>query len=329
MKWSFSHSKTFRKCQLQWYLATHFACANAKKNPLQREAYLLSKLQSVFAWRGGLVDTIISDKVVPALSSNSAVGVEQALAWARRLFDEQLAFAQTRRWREDGMTVDKASGAYAALHGVEYGYDISEEIDQAWKDVKSALGNLLRMGELMAELKTAVRLIPQRNLSFDLFGVTVKARPDLIAFFDDRPPLIVDWKVHTYAQHDYRLQLAVYALVLKNSKAHSDFDFPLHMSPYSITDIRLLEAQLLTGYMREYQLSDGDIDDVENYIGASSAQMLLLSEADAGEEVFPELGIAAHPEICQRCNFRRFCWEGTLSKKEATCPVSKQTSFLF
>jgi hypothetical protein len=329
MKWSFSHSKTFRKCQLQWYLATRFSCANAKKNPLQRESYLLSKLQSVFAWRGNLVDTIISERVVPALSNKSAVSVEQALAWARRLFDEQLAFARARRWREDGMTVEKAGGAYAALHGVEYGYDISEEIERAWEDVKSALGNFLGMDDLMAELSTAVRLIPQRNLSYDLFGVTVKARPDLIAFFDDKPPLIVDWKVHTYAQHDYRLQLAVYALVLKNSKAHSDFDFPLHLSPYSVTDVRLLEAQLLTGYRRYYQLSDGDIDDVENYIGASSAQMLLLGEGDAGEDVFPELGLAVRPETCERCNFRRFCWEGTLSKKEATCLVSKQTSFLF
>ncbi len=329
MKWSFSHGKTFRKCQLQWYLASQFACATAKKNPLQREAYLLSKLQSVFAWRGNLVDEIISNHIVTALNQKRTPSLHQVLVLARQLFDEQLAFAQARRWREEGMTAKKADGAYAALRGVEYELDLSEELELAWRDVEQALRNLFEMKDLLAELQTAFRLIPQRNLSFDHFGVTVKARPDLLAFFRDKPPLIVDWKVHSFGQHDYRLQLAVYALTLKRSKAHNDFDFPSHLSPYSVTDIRLLEAQLLTRQQREYQLTDSDIEEVENHISASSSQMLLAIGDEDDEEIFRELSMSSRPEVCAGCNFRKLCWERALFKQEVKCPDSKQMSFQY
>jgi hypothetical protein len=332
MKWSFSHAKTFRKCQLQWYLGTRFASAVAKKDPLQREAYLLSKLQSVFAWRGNLVDKIISEHVIPAFSQKRPLTTKQVLVLARHFFDKQLTFARARRWREQEMTAEKAGPAYAALYGIEYDIDLSEELKQAWNDVEQALRNFLEMHELLSELRIAVKLIPQRNLSFDHFGVTVKARPDLLAFFRDEPPMIVDWKVHSFAQHDYRLQLAVYALALKRSKAHNDFDFPSYLSPYSAADVRLIEAQLLTQQLREHSLIDDDFDEIENYISDSSTQMLLVVGDDEDvedEDMFGELSTAYHPEICERCNFRRFCWERTFVKQEVKCPVSKQMSFLY
>lgn len=73
MIWSISESKTFRRCQRQWFFKNIVACATAKKNPIRRRAYLLSKLQSVFAWRGQLVDTVIENYLIPALNSKRRV----------------------------------------------------------------------------------------------------------------------------------------------------------------------------------------------------------------------------------------------------------------
>jgi hypothetical protein len=68
MIWSYSAAKTFRQCQLQWFLKTKVANAKAK-DPLRREVYLLSKLQSIWAWRGRVVDQLLGTEIVKALDS--------------------------------------------------------------------------------------------------------------------------------------------------------------------------------------------------------------------------------------------------------------------
>lgn len=67
MIWSFSDSRTFDRCQRQWYFGEVVANAVAKA-PVRHEAYLLSKLQSVSAWRGQVVDSTIGSVLVPALN---------------------------------------------------------------------------------------------------------------------------------------------------------------------------------------------------------------------------------------------------------------------
>lgn len=55
MEWSFSQGATYTRCPRQWFYKYRFANALAKREPLRREAYLLSKLDTVWAWRGKVV----------------------------------------------------------------------------------------------------------------------------------------------------------------------------------------------------------------------------------------------------------------------------------
>ena len=66
MFWSISESRTFKRCQRQWYYKNLLASPTAK-DPLRHTAYLLGKLQSISAWRGNLVDAVISETVLPAV----------------------------------------------------------------------------------------------------------------------------------------------------------------------------------------------------------------------------------------------------------------------
>ena len=50
---------------------------HAAKDPLRREAYLLGKLDSLWSWRGRLIDDIITRQLVPALIENSPILKEQ------------------------------------------------------------------------------------------------------------------------------------------------------------------------------------------------------------------------------------------------------------
>ncbi len=326
LRWSFSHSRTFSKCARQWFFATQLSRWNAR-DALGREIFLLSKLQSVSAWRGSLVDALICDEIIPALQKGSVVDRAKIIFLAEERFQNQLAFARERRWREPGMSVAEGKNSYAALFGFEYGQDVEAELAPAWVDVKQALSNFLEMTDLLEKLRGASQLIAQRTLKFCHSGASVTARPDLIAFFRNAPPLIVDWKVHTFAAKDYRLQLALYALALTRCRSHRDF--PPVLSKYPPHQLSLLEAQLLTKKLRDYSLTVKDIEDAENYVSVTATQMwLALRSGLDGPTTYQDMAVTMYPDTCQRCSFRSICWEDLPVKKENSCLDLKQISFL-
>src|SRR5262245_3814771 len=119
MIWSYSSAKVFQQCQRRWYFKNCLANARAK-DLLRREAYLLSKLQSLSAWRGQIVDDIMTEIVI-ALNRNASVTQKEVTRRARQLFDTQLTFAMAHRVRDRSITPTKAGDAFAAFYDIEYG----------------------------------------------------------------------------------------------------------------------------------------------------------------------------------------------------------------
>lgn len=308
MFWSISESRTFRRCQRQWFFKNLLGNALAK-DPVRREAYLLGKLQTVSSWRGNIVDSVVSDLIIPAIRSKRTVALENAVSRARELYDTQLAFARRHPLRDPGLSPAKLEGEFAAFHAIEYGEKIpQEELDRAWVEIETALGNLFRKKDLFDELRSATLLCPQRALQFKHSGMTVRAVPDVVAFFRDRAPLIVDWKVHAFGLQEAWLQLATYAVALVRCNPH--VDFPGNMSQWCAADVRLIEVQLLTDRLRHYSLSDEDEETVDSYVAQSVTQMLLVSEGKKGKDLAPdEFSVTSSPDACKRCSYRKLCWE--------------------
>lgn len=309
MIWSISESKTFRRCQRQWYFKNCVANAVAKKDPLRREAYVLSKLQSISAWRGQVVDTAISEFLVPGLNQKRRVTLAQIKAHAGRLFDAQLATARAHRVREADLSVSKLGSSFAALHCMEYGGNIPEdEIARARAEVDAALNNLFQLGPLAEVIKAARYLVTQRALSFKHSGQSVRAVPDLIAFFDDAAPVIVDWKVHVFGIQEAWLQLGAYAVALTSCDPHKDF--PPELRRWGACDIRLFEAQLLTKAVREHRVTNESVASIDAYIADSVNQMrMALDERERADLVPEDFPVTANPDNCQRCPYRKICWE--------------------
>src|SRR5574341_411781 len=162
MMWSFSESRIFRNCQRQWFYKKHFANDNPK-NTAGWEAYLLSKLQTVAAWRGAIVDNSIKIDIVPALNKGWKLNTSRILENAKKRFDTQLDFARRHRLREPGLVPSRVSDEFAAFYAIEYGQQLTdEEISQAWHDVETALRNLLSMEDLLATLRSSNYLVPQQ-----------------------------------------------------------------------------------------------------------------------------------------------------------------------
>lgn len=192
---------------------------------------------------------------------------------------------------------------------MEYEGRISEEeIDQAWTEVEVALGNLFEMHDLLSRLKSATYVIDQRALTFVHSGMTVRAVPDVIAFYDEAPPLIVDWKVHAFGLQDALFQLTTYALALTRCSPHRDF--PTTLGRWSARDVQLSEVQLLTNQIRQYSLSEEDLERTEAYIAESAVQMALASEGKKNLELqASDFPATRSPDVCQRCPYRSLCWE--------------------
>lgn len=319
MFWSFTGSKTFANCQRQWFYRNYVVAARAKE-PIQREAYLLSRLQTVYAWRGQVVDGIISRKVIPALAKKRCPSVAQVLAEAQSVFQTQRDFALAHGMRNPNFT--KPGDDFAAFVALEYGEPVSaDDLAHAWQDIENALTKFLSLDSLLQRLMQARRLVTQRTLYFNIFAAQAVATPDLIAFYDDTPPLIADWKVHTYGTNDYRQQLATYALALERSKKHKDFP----AQHWRATDMQLLEVQLLsdTAPLREYQLVEEDVEELEDKIVARYEQMsLLVDRQKRSTSQARAFSLARDPETCLRCPFRRLC------QKEIRCEEAKQMNLL-
>ena len=308
MRWSYSASRSFRQCQRQWYFKNVMANARST-DPLRKRAYLLGKLQSISAWRGKIVDDVISKTLIPKLNHSVRFTLQEAKNCARGLFDRQLAYARQHPIAEPGLQVSKEGDNFTVFHVMEYHGEIPEhEIERAWCEVETALVNLFSMDDIKDILKSSDYIVPQRALQFTLMdGVNVMANPDAIAFRGDAPPAIIDWKVHAFGTHDAWLQLAVYAIALSRCRPHADFPSAFETQSQEPT---LYEVQLLTNVVRQHSLEEDQITEAEEYMINSAYEMGCLTEGKKYTDLNVEdFRTAAHEETCQRCAFRAVCWE--------------------
>ena len=308
MRWSYSASRSFRQCQRQWYFKNVAANSRAK-DPFRKRAYLLSKLQSISAWRGRIVDDVISNMIIPNLNQGHRVTLQDAKNLARRLFDRQLAYARLHPINDPSLQISKVGEDFAVFHVMEYEGELPDhEIERAWCEIETALVNLFWLDEIKFILKSSNYLISQRALQFALMDdVTVLSYPDLIAFRGDDPPAIIDWKVHAFGTDDAWIQLAIYAIALSRCNPHVDFPDGFVIQPQ---ELDLYEVQLLTNVVRKHSLELEQIIEAEEVMIHSAYEITCLVEGRKYTDLNVEdFQTAVRAETCQRCAFRAICWE--------------------
>lgn len=311
MIWSFSDGRMFRRCQRQWYFKKAVASATAN-DPLRREAYLLSKLSSIHAWRGKLVDQVIERSIIPAIRARTKVTLQDALRAADKLFDTQLAFALAHKVMAPNFKASEHEHDLAAFFVVQYGEPPSQaDVDKAREEVHKALKNLFQSAQfevLRKIIKSANALAAQCSISFPYMGATVRAVPDLICLFRSEPPLIIDWKVHHFGVHDYYHQLVAYAIVLTRCGEHKAL--PREMRSCAPHQVRLFECQLLKDEARQHVIDQNDIDSVEERMAGEICEMLSAVDGKKNKELlkedFPTTNWAG---VCATCNFQKLCIE--------------------
>lgn len=300
MKWSFSKSKIFLTCQRKWFFNEYVARWNAKDD-FRKEAHTLKQLYSRFAWRGKIVDDIIEKKIVPELSINNLPDFEDIERNVEELIKKQYNYAKSKRYRKDGETKQKAGENFCALKEIEFEKGISEnDLYLVKEDIFNSLNNLLQ-SKLIKEIKgESCQLFSQKRLNFKFNNdVNIVCIPDLIVIYKEHPPLIIDWKVHQFANSEARMQLFTYAYVYYNvSEDNPNLN--------KIEDIKLIEYQLLKNYLWEYSINPEDILETEDHIFDTSSEMKNLIRDRSYDQInLSELKTATSPRVCYNCNFKK------------------------
>ena len=187
----------------------------------------------------------------------------------------------------------------------------TDDIENAWLEIKQALRTFYRSDEAKAIIKSADYLVSQKALQFQLLdGVTVVGFPDLIAFRDEHPPTIVDWKVHAQGTHDAWMQLAIYAICLERCKPHFDWERYFDDVERSRENVRLVEVQLLTDVVREHVLDAEHFERAEEFMQTSAYEMACLIDGRKSTDLaLEEFDVARFPEACDSCSYKSHCWE--------------------
>jgi PD-(D/E)XK nuclease superfamily len=314
MKWSISSSKTFAQCPRKWYYNSVYAKSRDTDNK-RREAFILKKLQNVNTWRGKLVDQVITSFIIPKLRRKVSIDEEDVIRYAQFLFNSQLQYAKAKTYRTVDLNSAVCAGLYfSALFEFEYGEGPSDaELSNAKAEVETSLRNFLH-SSMFAELQTLAHdFIAQRPLQFRLGeDVNVSCTPDLIVFFKDKPPVIVDWKVFFSTYKESWLQLGAYGLALSRVVPHKDFAPEWSLTRADPTSTRLVEFQLLRNRRLEYEITQEDMIDVEDYIYTSSSRMrmVLNGHSSARAPTVSMIPTTMSPETCMSCKFRKICWSG-------------------
>ena len=194
MIWSVSTGKMFERCQRQWFFKTQLANSRAKDETRQT-AYRLSKLQSLSAWRGNLVDQVLSRDILPAIERGRPMNADQAVVQAMQRFDRQLRIGRAHRLHDPDFKPSAFGDDFVAFHVLQYeGQLRDDDIARARDEVRQAISAFFSMRELLDLLQAADRLVTQRALVFGHSDVSVRAVPDVIVFSGDEAPTIIDWK---------------------------------------------------------------------------------------------------------------------------------------
>lgn len=299
MNWSVSTTKLFQSCPRKYYYQQILAKGDSE-DPRVRESMQLKQLNNLYAWRGSLVDGVISRFVVPKINKREPLDEGHIIAFAKDLMRPDFEFLRN--------VADNKSNQNSQCNFLEvaYGRDISHEtIDKVESEIITALKNMLNSSLLAQIIEDNSYLVAQRTLRFSTNGVKVSCTPDLIVFPRNDTPKIIDWKVESiYREH--WLQLGIYGVALSKIEPHRDFPSKWHDFIKDPRKIQLIESQLLRNKEQRYTITDDDIVDIEDYIHVTANQMSkLIGDGAVDINQFPT---TSDPQACQRCQYKRICW---------------------
>lgn len=298
MIWSVSNMQLFKNCPRKWFFSNNVVYGK-NLDDIQQNIKSLKSIQTIYAWRGIFVDSVITNQIIPILNKKQELLSQNLIDNAKHEAITQIHFMQS--------SLSKFS-----LFEIEYENKLDDKLlNQCLDDIELSLKNLLKSKFIQEFYEHGTRLVAQRSFSYNNGNFTVRGKPDVLAFYNNRPPMIVDWKVHQNSHMDHLKQLSVYAVIVSKCNPHKDLvqEWNHLLNP---TKIDLLEFQLLHGRERMYNIDEDDVVEIEDFIFTSGTSVIhMFNDKKYPDIKYSNVPTTQNPHYCSRCKFKKVCWEDT------------------
>lgn len=320
-KWSHSLDVMVRTCARRAFLRSRFASSTARKGSPRHRAFLLAQGLELPAWHGRLVHAAIDEWVIPALKKRTWPDFEWVQEQAVALVDRQAEFSRIGRYLEVSKNSDKLN--YCVLRADLLGEGLSgEQLEETKRAVIAALEVLEDNHiDLLGRVRHARWVESEKEIRFHLDEeIFVEAIPDLIFYDAEKRGVIVDWKLWDDTGGTAREQLFAYAF------AACRCGWWLELRPQNM---ELIEANLISGELARYEVTEDDFDDVDDRIFTGTEQLIPIFEKPAGDSSPAEFAPAEGPGACQHCSVLEVCNGSFVPRWEVAEPVRPAVFELF
>lgn len=308
LSWSFSRHGTLEDCPRRYWFQYYGSWGGWEEGAEQRtrEAYRLKLMKSRAAWQGTILHEAIARAEWRAKEGRPIRGEE-----AVNDFLADVLHQMRRDYKDSKQDAARATGRYkwhARFFEHETGLDDGsatwrarwkETADNVEKGLRSFLGSSLHERLCGLEEGDWIEVEdPSASVgpSFELEGTRVYARVDL-AYREAGTPTLVDWKTGRSLHPATPVQLAVYALYLR--EAHG-------VDPLAL---KAREINVVTGESADHEISESSLDDFAEVFRESLGRMKsLLADVDENRpKDEDEFALTPIERNCNFCVFRSLC----------------------
>jgi hypothetical protein len=269
-------------------------------------------MKDLTMWAGSVVDSYLTQEIIPAISQGQALNFDQFAEDAVKLAKAQFDFSRQGLYKNQ--TKEAAGIVYAILdiHEIRQPYEPAE-LDAAYTTIRQAILNIprLRMPNnqqtLLDFLQRAYSLRADvTNRYMHIEEATVCPQIDVIAYVNGKP-VVIDWKVSLSSTSDYSRQLIIIGLAILR---HRNL-VVTSKRRYEYSDIRLLEVNLIKdgGYVWEHAFTQEQANEILDDINLSSGDISKLVRNRPPKDIpitdFPGLEYGGY--LCDTCPFYMLC----------------------
>ncbi|MDX6577828.1 MAG: hypothetical protein QOE96_3781 [Blastocatellia bacterium] len=296
-KWSHSLDVMVRTCPRRVFYRSRFASPTARRGSPRHKAFLLSQALELPAWRGRVVHSII-EGIIPDLKKRIWPDFERLKERAKDLVTHQAEFSRTAKYLTCSKSSDKTN--YCVLRADFLGDGLTaQQLEETKQCVITAIDILEEHHlDLLARIRSAHWAFSEKEIRFNLDAhVLVEAIPDLI-FYQPGRGVIVDWKLWDNTRGTARDQLHAYAFAALKCGWWPEL---------RTRNLELIEANLITGDRNTYQITEEDLDDVDDRIFTGMDQLSPVFELPVHGCIPETFAPAEGPGACQHCSVLEVC----------------------
>lgn len=311
-KWNHSLDVSVRTCGRRVFLRSRYASHQSAKGSARHEAYLLKQALDLLAWRGRLVHLAIKNWVFPEIKKRQWPNFDMVRKLAVDLVYSQAAFSSAGLYRTS--TKSAAADSFCVLRADLLGDGLtSAQLEAMCDDVIASLTILEeRHAGLLNRARFAKWVDSEKEIRFHLDKeIMVEAIPDLIFCERNNRAVIVDWKVREASTGTARDQLHTYAFAALQSGYFKEFQ---------VDNIELIEANLITGDAISYNVTEGDLDSVDDRIFMGVELLRPIFERPVKDCRPEDFAPANSPGACENCSVLEVC-NGSFPKKSSVQPL--------